>query len=1026
MVRRFLALAGLSFGTILVSLLLFSAAASAKALCQCTCFDSSETTTLLRIPKSGTKESEKLASCLDTDKVCLTACTEQKLALSKDDTTYNPNTNRCLCACQKITQTTKYAPLAAGKTECLGDCSTACAGQANVFQDATTPKIVDAPCAPGSDVDCKAGAFSVYEGITCLSQPTTEQGWPNNQKPACIVPLTLKNANKECANYGGLAKGGACGEIASGENPNSYFKARPILNQDGTYGVTNYPGPYGSQTQAPYPAWKQTMDAENPTLKPIKSGSGICYRLGAVYGSVPAYKEFGPEEEQTQGGIPSNAFVCLKKKSNTCGKLDPPSNLAVPGKASFYTCQRDTDYLAQFTNKDQNFLTQTCFPLIGSDGKGNDYQDLCVTYPPGAGYRCCPSKGKTGGCLTDKDCSLDNSKVCYWPDCTQTDQIGLQACKAKHALTFDTGTCVWNTVCDLQHNDAVDTNSDAWKNTPWTFDVRRCRVAAPTEVIDQSICSPESGLPSAPKRCPKAGEACCLSKNTKAISSCAADKSYNQGPASFWNDFACISINGIPKSEYVTMPNGQQQLVAFNETNPQQPKPKTPGSCLTSELQIKIGGVTTGAKPRCPTGGQYCCYTPGIASNGGVDNKANLQAGWAYPPSDPCPSAKAGGPLKGFKCLEKKVLGGATDAFANEHGFSSLDAYFQALAASNNCKVTPVESDIFYNKECANNPDPAKDPNAKLLLTPSLCCSDALLTATFCETDEACLKPDGYKSLDECKTKNPTELSKCKVCDPSLKLCVDSGLYAQNMASDSCFTRAQAQGEPSAQEIANANKTDPKVFACQAVFSETPGVFEKCLQQGCGQLPPPGDGSSFKCCIPGIGQSAFAAAKAGEAKKAAAAPSAPFTLGLPSCIADGKCSLDQIVSAGANFANFLIGISGSVFLAIFVYGGFMYLTAGSSERVGKAKKMILQSVFAMVLILGAYVFISFIQSSIVGGATGAKGPAKCGKTEDTKNFACTFLKAPVGDKKAMDAEVQERSCKRGQCAGPDNFVCCPT
>ena len=88
--------------------------------------------------------------------------------------------------------------------------------------------------------------------------------------------------------------------------------------------------------------------------------------------------------------------------------------------------------------------------------------------------------------------------------------------------------------------------------------------------------------------------------------------------------------------------------------------------------------------------------------------------------------------------------------------------------------------------------------------------------------------------------------------------------------------------------------------------------------------------------------------------------------------------------------------------------------------------MIIQSTLAMVLILGAYIFVSFIQNSLISGATGGTGKTTCGTTADTKNFQCAFLKSSADDKKAQDAEIQERGCQRNKCAGPTNYVCCPT
>lgn len=155
---------------------------------------------------------------------------------------------------------------------------------------------------------------------------------------------------------------------------------------------------------------------------------------------------------------------------------------------------------------------------------------------------------------------------------------------------------------------------------------------------------------------------------------------------------------------------------------------------------------------------------------------------------------------------------------------------------------------------------------------------------------------------------------------------------------------------------------------------------------------------------------------------------APGTIGLPACIRSGQCQLGDIIWTGAQFANFLISISGAVFLAIFVYGGFLYLTAGGSDdRVGKAKKMIVQSTIAMVLMMGGFIFIRFIQTSLIATSAGQdvlSGRACAELSDDKTQYACIFLTTdPQSDPKGYDAEAKDRGCERGKCPGAS--LCCP-
>jgi hypothetical protein len=212
-------------------------------------------------------------------------------------------------------------------------------------------------------------------------------------------------------------------------------------------------------------------------------------------------------------------------------------------------------------------------------------------------------------------------------------------------------------------------------------------------------------------------------------------------------------------------------------------------------------------------------------------------------------------------------------------------------------------------------------------------------------------------------------------------------------------------------------------FTCQIVDDASDATVTQCLQLGCegvgGDLP---EGYSHRCCLPGVGVAVTSAAE-GLSGRAEDIPRGRLTIGLPACIQSGNCGLDDMVATGANFANFLIGLSGSVFLAIFVYGGFLYLTAGSSDRAARAKKMLTQSAMAMVLILGAFVFVRFVQQSFIGAAVGQK--AECGNTEETKDMQCILLPVAAGDDKAIAEEVKKRGCVRGKCPGAANYVCCP-
>ncbi len=56
-----------------------------------------------------------------------------------------------------------------------------------------------------------------------------------------------------------------------------------------------------------------------------------------------------------------------------------------------------------------------------------------------------------------------------------------------------------------------------------------------------------------------------------------------------------------------------------------------------------------------------------------------------------------------------------------------------------------------------------------------------------------------------------------------------------------------------------------------------------------------------------------------------------------------------------------LGILGSLALATFIYGGFIWmLSGGSPERIEKGKKILVWAVIGIVIILTSYVIVNFI------------------------------------------------------------------
>ncbi|MFH2063455.1 MAG: hypothetical protein ABIJ46_04900 [bacterium] len=61
-----------------------------------------------------------------------------------------------------------------------------------------------------------------------------------------------------------------------------------------------------------------------------------------------------------------------------------------------------------------------------------------------------------------------------------------------------------------------------------------------------------------------------------------------------------------------------------------------------------------------------------------------------------------------------------------------------------------------------------------------------------------------------------------------------------------------------------------------------------------------------------------------------------------------------------------MGLLGVVLLVLILYGGFLWMTAGGNDdQVGKAKKIITNSVIGLVIIMAAYAIATFVFEAII-------------------------------------------------------------
>lgn len=100
------------------------------------------------------------------------------------------------------------------------------------------------------------------------------------------------------------------------------------------------------------------------------------------------------------------------------------------------------------------------------------------------------------------------------------------------------------------------------------------------------------------------------------------------------------------------------------------------------------------------------------------------------------------------------------------------------------------------------------------------------------------------------------------------------------------------------------------------------------------------------------------------------------------CRDKGNCTLDDALQVFANVAIFILGISGSAVLFVFVYGGYKWLfSRGDPKWVDSGKEAMTGGVIGLMIIFGSYVALNFI----VSGLTTESGTPASSNLETTVN-----------------------------------------
>jgi len=105
----------------------------------------------------------------------------------------------------------------------------------------------------------------------------------------------------------------------------------------------------------------------------------------------------------------------------------------------------------------------------------------------------------------------------------------------------------------------------------------------------------------------------------------------------------------------------------------------------------------------------------------------------------------------------------------------------------------------------------------------------------------------------------------------------------------------------------------------------------------------------------------------------------------------GNYELNDVMRMGINITNIILGVVGSLALLMFVYGGVMMLiSAGNSDKVSKAKGIIIAAVIGLGIVFASYLIIQFVMGALGVNWQGNTTIINCQNTNDCVHLGSDY------------------------------------